>query len=338
MWYDMDVNPRTDKEALWTIDSYTQDGSDYQIVANATNPDYMFQTEWNASWNYRCSDNGGGNPTWGRTSFAYQPDGYWTIKNGYYPDNGYLGPWENVITDDAETALNKTGASIGHFDLFTILRGDYVKRFDQGVQDATIDNPLDITYVLENPGAERRTAIGWKSEGASWGVQSNDALVGKAGTYYFQIWNSNAVGNAELYQEISGLPDGYYRFSTTTIGRENFYLYANSETVSAPLNNNGTKISVVAQVTDGNLRVGAKAENTASQWVAFDDARLEYLGLDSPYDVNNDGKVSIADAATIVNIILNYGNDYYLRKADVNSDGVITIDDAIGIVNIILNH
>ena len=338
MWYDMDVNPRTDKEALWTIDSYTQDGSDYQIVANATNPDYMFQTEWNASWNYRCSDNGGGNPTWGRTSFAYQPDGYWTIKNGYYPDNGYLGPWENVITDDAETALNKTGASIGHFDLFTILRGDYVKRFDQGVQDATIDNPLDITYVLENPGAERRTAIGWKSEGASWGVQSNDALVGKAGTYYFQIWNSNAVGNAELYQEISGLPEGYYRFSTTTIGRENFYLYANSETVSAPLNNNGTKISVVAQVTDGNLRVGAKAENTASQWVAFDDARLEYLGLDSPYDVNNDGKVSIADAATIVNIILNYGNDYYLRKADVDSDEVITIDDAIGIVNIILNH
>ncbi len=338
MWYDMDVNPRTDKEALWTIDSYTQDGSDYQIVANATNPDYMFQTEWNASWNYRCSDNGGGNPTWGRTSFAYQPDGYWTIKNGYYPDNGYLGPWENVITDDAETALNKTGASIGHFDLFTILRGDYVKRFDQGVQDATIDNPLDITYVLENPGAERRTAIGWKSEGASWGVQSNDALVGKAGTYYFQIWNSNAVGNAELYQEISGLPDGYYRFSTTTIGRENFYLYANSETVSAPLNNNGTKISVVAQVTDGNLRVGAKAENTASQWVAFDDARLEYLGIASPFDVNADGSVSIADAATIVNIILNYGNDYYLRKADVNSDGVITIDDAIGIVNIILNH
>ena len=288
MWYDADVNPMTSKEALWTMDYFEQDGTGYQILANPTYPDYMFQTEWYASWNYRCSDNGGGGTDWGRTLYEYLPDGYWTIQNGVYPENGYLGPWENVITDDAETALNKSDNAVGHFDIFTILRGDYVKRFETGLNDATYANPLDITYVLENPGGERRTAIGWKHVGDDWWAQGNDALQGRVDGYYLERWSGDALGDAEIYQEISGLPDGLYRFSAITIGRENFYLYANTQTASAPLDNNGTRISVEVVVTDGNLRIGAKAEGTSSQWIALDDAKLEYLGPG----------VTISDAAT----------------------------------------
>ena len=277
MGYEADFSPMNNKASLWTLDAFTQDGTLYQVMANATYSDFMYQTEYNAGWNFRCSDNGAGNAGWGRTLYEYLPDGYWTIRNGVYPDAGYLGPWDNVIADDAETALNKTGDAVGHFDVFAILRGDYVKRFE-AIADASYDNPLDITYVLENPGAERRTIIGWKSEGAAWEVQDNTALGGKVGDRYFQRWVASGAGTADLYQEIAGLPDGYYRFTAQTIGREKFYLYANDATASGTLNNNGMEVSVVVHVTDGNLRVGAKAVATASSWIAFDNARLEYLG------------------------------------------------------------
>lgn len=284
MWYDMDVNPRTDKETLWTLDSYTQDGNDYQIVSNATNPDYMLQTEWNAAWNYRCSDNGGGDPGWGRTTFEYLPDGYWTIQSGVYPEWGYLGPWDAVFTDEAEVALNKTGANVGHFDIYTILRGEWVKKFGQ-VDDATFESPIDISYVLENPGGERRTAIGWKTTGANWQGQGN-SVNGKVGGFYLESYNGAGVGSSEIYQEISGLPDGYYRFSAKAFvrdgGEQGLSLFANTESTVVNASDLNTRFNVIVQVLDGNLRIGVKAESVTKDWVGFDDAKLEYLGISIP--------------------------------------------------------
>ena len=344
MWYDKDINPMENKEALWTIDTNEDEDETYQILANATYPDFMFQTEWNASWNYRCSDNGGnGDLYWGRTSFAYLPDGYWTIQNGVYPENGYLGPWDCVFTDDAETALNKTDANVGNFDIFTILRGDYVKRFDAGVSDATFNNPLDISYVLENPGGERRSPVGWTIEGANWGAQGNDALAGKVGGYFLDIWNTSGVGSSDIYQEIQGLPDGYYRFSAVAMVNaegQTLNLYANDRKEATPNANEGTRTDVITRITDGNLRVGIKAEGITSAWIAFDDAKLEYLGLSIPGDINYDGLISIADVTALVNIILGKDNSkpyqYNHDAADVNTDGTISIADVTALVNMIL--
>ena len=275
MWYDADVNPMTSKEPLWTVDAY----NGYQVLANATYPDYMLQTEYNAGWNYRCSDNGGGDAGWGRTTYTYLPDGYWTIQNGVYSEAGYLGPWDGTIEANAETALNKTDAAVGHFDIFTILRGDYVKRFDQSYLDATYDNPLDITYVLENPGGERRSTVGWKTTGAGWWSQESDALTGKVGSYFLESWHGGALEATDLYQEISGLPDGYYRFSAIAHCSANCLLYANSEEVAMPTNNPGTRTSVVVQIAnDTPLRIGVKTSTNPGEWIAFDDAKLEYLG------------------------------------------------------------
>ena len=346
-WYDALANPMTNKETLWTIDSYTQDGAEYQVLTNGSYPHIMMQTEYNAGWNYRCSDNGAGNPGWGRTTFAYLPEGYWTIQNGVYPEAGYLGPWDNVITDNAEMALNKTGDAVGHFDVFSILRGDWVKRFDTGIENATFDNPLDITYVLENPGAERRANIGWKIAGNDWWTQSNDAFNGKVDGYYMERWNSSGAGSTEIYQEIQGLPNGYYRFSVIGFVEgdgQNFYLYANDKQQSLPSVNTTTRINVDAHVTDGTLRVGVKAVNVTAKWIAFDDAQLEYLGNTAPSlkgDVNRDGQISIADVMAIIDIIL--GNDhessyYDYVAADLNEDGAISISDVTEVVSIIIGH
>ncbi len=282
MWYDAAGNPMTNKDALWTLDSFVQDDTEYQVMASAMHPDAMLQTEWNRSWLYHTSDNGGdGNLGWGRTKYVYSTDQQsWTIQNGVYPEAGYLGPWDPGIY--TETALNKTEGNVGHFDVFSILRGDYVKRFEK-IDEATVDAPLNITYVLENPGAERRNSVGWKHVGDDWEAQTNGILSGYVGTRYFQQWKAAGIGDAELYQTVYGLPNGYYRFSAIAHGAEGFNLYANDETAPASTTSTNTRISVITYLTDGEaLRLGFKADKVTGQWIAFDDARLEYLGTEQP--------------------------------------------------------
>lgn len=301
MWYQADVNPGEDKTALWTFDAYTQDNTEYVVLANATNPNYMMQTEWNAAWHFRTSDNGGGNATWGRTLISYA-DSKWTIQNGYYPGSGYLGPWDNVITDGAETALNKTGDAIGYFDIYSMLRGTYVSKYEQ-LGDATSSNPIDITYVLENPGGERRSSIGWKTDGAGWQSQVSNALTGKVGSYFLESYNGSGLAATDLYQEIQGLPDGRYNFSAIAHCSSNCILYANDTEIEIPTNNPGTRTNVIVTLSGGvnTLRVGFKTGTNPGNWIAVDDAHLEYLGELSTYEVGT-ASVSLTDDSYIQNL------------------------------------
>ena len=349
MWYQAGTEPRTDKTALWTLDAYSNGGTDYQIITNVSYPEYMLQTEWNAGWNIRTNDNGAGDMSWGQATFSLaQADAAegWTIQNGRYPDAGFLGAWNNTITDGAEAAFNKTGENVGHLDIFSILRGEYVKRFDTTIKEASIDNPVDITYVLENAGGERRTTIGWTNEGTQFQTQVNNLLKGTVGSYYLECWKESGVGSADFYQQIQGLPDGDYRFSAIVhVGGtgEPYYLYANDEAKIAPTDNNGSRTEVVVHIADGNLRVGTRAENVKAKWIAFDDARLEYLGaapLITPGDVCSDGELNMADVEALVCIILGKDNgdtpQYDHAAADVNCDGEVTIADLTRLVNLII--
>ena len=53
-------------------------------------------------------------------------------------------------------------------------------------------------------------------------------------------------------------------------------------------------------------------------------------------DVNDDGRITIADVTALVNIILGKDTAYNFEVADVNGDGTITIADVTALVNIIL--
>ena len=296
MWYESNVTPGLDKTALWTFDSNVDGETEYVVIANATYPNFMYQTEWNASWHYRTNDNGDGDISWGRTLISYA-ENKWTIQNGKYQDAGYLGPWENTITNNAEVALNKTGDAIGYFDIFSILRGKYVANYET-LSGASTDTPLNITYVLENPGGERRNSIGWKTNGAGWWSQGSTAINGKVGDYFLESWNGGGLADTDLYQEIYELPNGKYRFSAIANCSSNCVLYANSEQVAMPTNNPGTRTSVVVDITDGYLRVGAKTGTNPGSWIAFDDAKLEFLGTPDEYFVGTP-VTSIIDGAYV---------------------------------------
>ena len=285
MWYTAGVNPSTDKNALWTFDT---DG-EYQIITSATYPDAMLQTD--GAWNYRTQDNGGGDLSWGRTLFELS-DGAWTIQNGRYGGENYLGPWdgEGAFANNKEVALNKGGAAIGHFDLFSIPRGLYVKNFEDYVS-ASAEHPLNLTYILSNPSAERYSAdkvYSWVN-GEEWNAESNGEFSGLVGGRYFerQTKPNNDAENiaSDIYQLFTDLPKGFYRFSAIALGGEDLVLYANEATVTAP-EETAARVSVIGEVgDDGILRVGARAYDINDDWVKFDDVKLEYLYAEAPETV-----------------------------------------------------
>ena len=282
MWYTAGVDPSTNKDALWVFDT---DG-EYQIITSATYPDVMFQTD--GQWNYRTQNNGGGDLSWGRAKFALTENG-WTVQNGRYGGENYLGPWdgEGAFADNKEVAMNKGGAAIGHFDLFSIPRGLYVKNFED-VASASAEHPIDLTYIVSNPGAERynnNKVYSWVN-GSEWNAEGNGEYDGLVGSRYFERQTS-ANGDAttvasDIYQEFTDLPKGYYRFSATALGGENLKLYANDITVTAP-SGTSARVNVIAEVTTaGTLRIGARAYNVTDDWVKFDDVKLEYLYRQAP--------------------------------------------------------
>ena len=262
----------------------------------------MMQTEYNAAFNFRTHDNGAGGYGWGRSIFSNQGV-KWTVQNGQYPDQGYLGPWEGQFVDGAEVAFNKQNDLIGYFNISQILRGEYVATYED-LTSVNYNNPLDITYVLENEGGERLSTIGWKNTGAGWQSQANKALTGVVGNRYLESWNGNGLEATDFYQEIYGLPEGYYRFSAIAHCSADCYIYANAEQTAMPTNNPGTRINAVVQVTgsDGYLKVGAKTGDNPGKWIAFDEAKLEYLGTSIPSAYVGTPTPSVPDGGYIQNL------------------------------------
>ena len=68
--------------------------------------------------------------------------------------------------------------------------------------------------------------------------------------------------------------------------------------MAIPTNNPGTRTSVVVSVSDGTLRVGAKTGTNPGEWIAFDDAKLEFLGAPAEYLVG-EPTISLANNSYI---------------------------------------
>jgi len=144
-----------------------------------------------------------------------------------------------------------------------------------------------------------------------------NASTGRAISHYNWIWG---LGKSDKRVQIAGSHHGYFwikAWSTLT----NWWYDPTSNVLDCDADNMTGSISF----TD---------EDTTQEW---------YFEIDeNPGDVNNDGKISIADVTALVNIIL--GQDsvapyaYNHAAADVNADGNISIADVTALVNLLLLH
>ena len=145
-----------------------------------------------------------------------------------------------------------------------------------------------------------------------------------------------AIGNG-AFQGCSGLSDVYCYIadlSRVSSGNGQFYSYSEDGDYS------GRTLHVLQGTAD--------AYRADENWYPYFGQIVEDLIPETPSgDVNGDGEVNIADANSVIHIIINgggsghghapcrEGNDIY---GDVNGDGEVNMADVNAIINIILSH
>lgn len=182
-------------------------------------------------------------------------------------------------------------------------------RMPAGVENATDENPVDLTILLETPGFDKdgeNSIEGWTATGQKFG--ESDQLWCLA----LESWQSVF----HIYQDVCGLPDGTYtvkvngwqRTATPT------YLYAESngqtfakqlltqeeglpEGYTAPSSLSGAwemfsedvyMNTLVVTVQGEKLRIGVRKDvSTSNDWIVLDNFQLWYHGNSS--SLNPDG-------------------------------------------------
>ncbi len=283
MFYSNACSPMTDLNSIWTIANW---GNNI-LITSPNYPEFMLQTEDNASYFYHTHDNGGGTMGWGNAIFSLADAATgWTIENGNYDDN-YLGPWGAVFGVNDEVAFNKTGAAIGHFDIFKIKRGEYVSKVEA---EKAKRGPVDISYIITNAEATRAgsaagnhgNTVGWTlSQANVFWAQANGSMGNKSGTWYFEAWNANNLSNRKMSQTFTDMPDGQYTLSIltrTNLGDNDTgsYLFINDERADFTSKDPNGVVTVVANVTGGTLSIGVELEGCQTNWVSFDKFELTW--------------------------------------------------------------
>lgn len=172
-----------------------------------------------------------------------------------------------------------------------------------GTEDASENNPLDMSYLITNPDFDARG-----NQNGLGVVKGWNGSPGADGKHYVSCAEKYNT-DFDVYQEKTGLPNGKYRLSCQGFYRgknnpadKNAILYANGEETPlmnileeegnyAVKPNNMSQAhdcfsaglykdnSLIVTVVDGTLRFGVKkTAKVTGDWAIFDTFRLEYLG------------------------------------------------------------
>ena len=192
-----------------------------------------------------------------------------------------------------ESLLAETEALLGKADATTAecaTAGETLEAalYDYCVSHSTAEQPYDMTHLLANPTFNAANNEGWAQEG-----YSGEGGYPKYGAGAIEYWHCTF----DLHQTVGNLPDGQYRVSAQLAAETtgNVWLYAaestaNPTTNPIPQNLVGTanrfsadrgsdRVSVEVTVLEGELKLGIRTD-VLSNWIVFDDFRLEYLGED----------------------------------------------------------
>ena len=300
MWYEADVYPEGNKDALWMFDAF--DSNNYSgakfddtaeikwLVITCTGySDICLQSNDDPNtWNYRTENNGEG---WTDRAYVFAsyndedlqaPNGAWTLINN--KGGGFLGRFDGTDEISGNVAVDNAG----HYDFYAILRGQYVAAAEN-IDKASEENPIDISYVITNADGTRynnfhaKQPVGWiLSQDDAFEVEYANYLPGKVGDSYFNKWQgSGNLTDRSIMQLLTGLPNGKYRLSVRTnrsVIHPGASLFANSDKTDMTTVASSGVVSVVTEVNDGELSFGVELKNYQSNDCKFDHFTLEYLG------------------------------------------------------------
>lgn len=293
MVYRTSTDPAMNPAMLWTLEAVN---NNYAIKSAVLTSHYI-QTENNAEWYCRTHDNGGGSNQWYQWTFAFA-DGSWTIKNGKYPDKGFIGPWNAAaFSNGQEVAANKTAdAEVGHFQIYAILKSNV-----DWESNASETKPANYSYKIVNSYAAFDGTSGWTGTDTNT-RNSDNGFDGVKGFFEFCNWDASSWSGS-LSQTISDLPAGKYLVRAAgQLHAENTVMTlevnATSKTFPANGTTNGSILSTGQETTAGNgvagwqwvsvetsilsgasLTITISSSATAQyRWANVDNVELYYLG------------------------------------------------------------
>lgn len=256
-------------------------------------------------------------------TYRVSTEPYYKVSNNWLGDNGYVdnhgnGTYSFQKVEEAEVPTYKlvcgsntlywsgTGTDLT-LDANAPAEGSEANALWRlvkiGTEDASENNPLDMSYLITNPDFDARGNQNGLGAVKGWNGEPG------ADTRHYVSCAEKYNTDFDVYQEKTGLPNGKYRLSCQGFYRgknnpadKNAILYANDE--ETPLMNileeEGNYAvkpndmsqahdcfsaglykdnSLIVTVVDGTLRFGVKkTAKVAGDWAIFDTFRLEYLG------------------------------------------------------------
>ena len=206
LFYMTSKNPLLYRSFLWTLEANSGTYAGMYSMRNVEYSTLMMQTEWGKGYNWDTNDQA--SPCeWTAVNMQYDSsNGYWTFENGRYPSSstenykGYLGPWKetNVNTNlvsGQELAANKSGDYIGHFLIYAILKTDAASYYSSLIADASTDNPVDVSYYINNREADLNSLNCWTTTGTIGRNDGSATYDGNAGFFEPSDWWSSTFTN-----------------------------------------------------------------------------------------------------------------------------------------------
>ncbi|MBP5197152.1 MAG: alpha-L-fucosidase [Bacteroidaceae bacterium] len=293
MSYDKSGNPCKNPTDAWMIEAFDADGkpavgsgATKWILTCVAEQNRQFRTEgWSKVVWQTYSDFGGskGDNDSNRSLAFLMPeyDGEkgWALKN--VTSAAYVGAWENVVEDGQEFAANKTESAAAHMDIYRILRTDWMKQYDKP-EKATETNPLNISYLINNPSFERydeqAKPIAWVSEGE--GVIEKGYLSGCDNKLYMNNWQgSGRLSDRSVSQTVHNLPAGKYRLTAYSMCDGDGALLFAGEKNAEMKHDGNADTSLDFELTETtDLTIGVRLKDYSSNNFKFDNIRLYYLG------------------------------------------------------------
>ena len=181
----------------------------------------------------------------------------------------------------------------------------------ENINGASPINPFDMTYVVKNADFEQNSTQGKNNDpnhngwtGTSWNAKYNDNNTGAGFGTFGEQWtdgaNDGKLSNREIKQTITNLPAGKYKVTVSALaaaqGKTNkadvtgvkVYVNTTEQDVATGESSKTFTFNSI-EISDGDLTIGYKLENSTANWVAIDNVRLYYLGNDVSSRITNAG-------------------------------------------------
>ncbi|MBR6192018.1 MAG: hypothetical protein IKQ68_07685 [Prevotella sp.] len=238
---------------------------------------------------------------------------------------------ENDFSDGAAPGWTITGESIS---------GNWGLAGGSGTHIATNDVPADEALTISSP-----VVVTQEITDLPNGTYQVTAFLGDRRGQDDFINNSGVKDDTKTVEENLAAAKAKvypmeYLFINTSATAEGAYdnkTQVQSNGVSWGVKDENKIVSKKFTVTDGKITLGVRNEGSPA-WFAFNEIRIELVPNSVIGDVNNDNKITMADANLIVNYYLAPGNypNFPVEAADLNDDDEITMADANAVVNIYL--